>query len=173
MPADTVLDFVLIGCGVIAIVVAIIWRAGSRRRQISRFARLLASTDPQRRAEAAIGLTELGLDRSARPLLEHTRTETDPDVRVCIAAAVARRQWEPGGPPGVTPLREWAAAELADHGYNVTNFGPATTRLADMGGPRLPQPQQSIPPDAVIEGPPPAVVSPTAGSTDVAAGGAA
>ncbi|MGZ8764987.1 MAG: hypothetical protein ACXW2C_04730 [Acidimicrobiia bacterium] len=173
MLADTVIDVVLIACGVIAIVVAIIWRTGSRRRQISRFTRLLVSTDPQRRAEAAIGLTELGLDRSARVLLEHARVETDPDVRICIAAAVARRQWEPGGPPGVAPLREWAATELATHGYNVTNFGPATTRLADMGGPRLEQAGQSIPPDATIEAPPPAVVSPDAGSTDVAAGGAA
>jgi hypothetical protein len=169
---DTVLNVVLISVGVIAIVVAIIWRTGSRRRQISRFTRVLTATDPHRRTEAAIGLTELGLDRSARPLLAHARTETDPDVRVSIAAAVARRQWEPAGPPGVTPLREWAATELATHGYNVTTFGPATTRLADMGGPRLAQPQQ-VPGDAVVEAPPPAVVSPTAGSTDVTAGGAA
>ena len=125
----------------------------------------------RRRADAAISLTELGLDRSARPLLAHTRVETDPDVRVCIAAAVARRQWEPAGPPGVTTLREWAASELTTHGYNVTTFGPATTRLADMGGPRLPQP---LYPSA---GAAPAVGSPegsasTAVPTDTAAGGA-
>jgi hypothetical protein len=169
---DTVLNVVLIASGVIAIVVAIIWRMGSRRRQISRFTRLLVSTDSERRAEAAIALTELGLDRSARPLLEHARVEEDPEVRICIAAAVARRQWEPAGPPGVTPLREWAATELATRGYNVTNFGPATTRLADMGGPRLPA-AQALPGDAAIEAPPPAVVSPSSGSTDAAAGGAA
>lgn len=167
---DTVINVVLISVGVIAIVVAIMWRAGSRRRQISTFSRLLASTDSRRRAEAAVSLTELGLDRSSRTLLARARVETDPDVRVGIAAAVARRQWEPAGPPGVTELREWAASELTTHGYNVTTFGPATTRLADMGGPRLPQPLASGP-DAA-----PAVGSASAASTppvptDTAAGG--
>ncbi len=173
MLADAVLNVVLITSGVIAIVVAIIWRTGSRRRQINRFTRLLKSTDPHQRAGACVALTELGLDRSARPLLAHTRVELDPEVRIAIAAAVARRQWEPAGPPGVTPLREWAAAELAAQGYNVTNFGPATTRLADMGGPRLPQAQHlPVSADTEIEAPPPAVVT-APGSTDTAAGGAA
>jgi hypothetical protein len=162
---DTVIDVVLISVGVIAIVVAIIWRAGSRRGQIDRLARLLESTDPQRRADAAVSITELGLDRSARPLLAHARIETDPAVRVTIAAAVARRQWEPAGPPGVTQLREWAAAELATQGYNVTTFGPATTRLADMGGPRLAQPLQ---PTATA----PAVNPPATMPTDTATGSA-
>lgn len=145
---DQVLDVVLVASGIVAIVVAIVWRAGSRRREIGRSARLLRSTNPGQRTEAAVALTELGLDRSARVLLDHARKETDADVRVAIAVAVARRQWEPAGPPGVSPLREWAASELAAHGYNVTNFGPATTRLADMGGPRLPQ-TEPLPPRGV------------------------
>ena len=170
MPGDSVVNGVLVSVGVIAIVVAIIWRTGSRRRQINRSTRLLASTDPQRRVDAARTLTELGLDRSARVLLTHVRTEADPDVRVAIAAAVARRQWEPGGPPAVTPLREWAAAELTAHGYNVTTFGPATTRLADMGGPRLPPRVGSAagaePDNAPLVAPPATV------PTETAAGGA-
>jgi hypothetical protein len=167
---DPVVDIVLISVGVIAIVVAIIWRAGGRRRQISGCSRLLESTDPHRRIEAAVALTELGLDRSARPLFAHARAETDPDVRIGIAAAVARRQWEPAGAPRVTRLREWAASELATQGYNVSSFGPATTRLADMGGPRLPQP---LKPSAATA---PSVSSPAAAPpqsvpTDTAAGG--
>ena len=168
---DIVVNVVLISAGVVAVVVAIIWRAGSRRRQISTVSRLLVSTDPQRRIEASVALAELGLDRSARTLLAHARVETDPDVRIGIAAAVARRQWEPAGAPGVTELREWSANELGVQGRNVTRFGPATTRLADMGGPRLPQP---IRPSA---GAPDAIGSETTSrgapaEPDAAAGGA-
>ncbi len=166
---DTVVNAVLISVGVIAIVVAIIWRTGSRRRQISSFSRLLESNDPERRIDAAIALTDLGLDRSAGRLFVHARKETDPAVRAGIAAAVARRQWEPAAPPGVRPLRDWAAAELARQGYNVSSFGPATTRLADMGGPRLPQPLE---PSDLAAPAPQAATTPPSVAPDSAAGGA-
>ena len=63
--------------------------------------------------------------------------EADDRVRLSLALAVARRQWEPTGARRVVELRRWAADQVATTA-EVTEFGPAVTRLADMGGPRLP-----------------------------------
>jgi carbamoyl-phosphate synthase large subunit len=94
---------------------------------------------PERRAQAGTDLVDLGLSRAARPILAHVTEEDDPRVRQAIALAVARRQWEPGGSARVSELRAWARAELEHQGFEVVAFGPAFTRLSDMGGPRLPE----------------------------------
>ena len=94
--------------------------------------------DTEARVRAAEGLVRLGLDRAAPPLLAHIQHEDDALVRTAVAIAVARRQWEPAAAPGVADLRSWAATELDAHGTPVEGFGPALTRLADMGGPRRP-----------------------------------
>jgi carbamoyl-phosphate synthase large subunit len=91
----------------------------------------------------------MGLDRSAQTLLEHARRERDPAVRATIALAVARRQWEPAAAPGVADLRSWSAEVFDEQGMHVQGFGPATTRLSDMGGPRRPENEHpETPPDA-------------------------
>ena len=43
----------------------------------------------------------------------------------------------------VRQLREWASQELERHGASVSSFGPAVTRLSDMGGPRPPDADQA------------------------------
>jgi hypothetical protein len=111
----------------------------------TRAARGLEATDPQDRARAAIALVDQGLQRSTRPILACVATEQDDRVRLAIALAVARRQWEPVDTKQVTQLREWASLELERQGQPVHTFGPAVTRLSDMGGPRPPEQAQPAP----------------------------
>ena len=133
----------LVAAGVAALTIALVWRQAARRSRKASLIRRFASPMAERRAKAGTELVDLGLGRAARPLLAHVREEDDPRVRNEIALAVARRQWEPGGSARVTELREWARAELEHQGYDVTGFGPAFTRLSDMGGPRLPAPDET------------------------------
>jgi hypothetical protein len=126
--------------GAIAVLVALLWRSLTLRRRRSRSARGLDAPDPQDRARAGIALVDQGLHRSARPVLGHVAGEQDDRVRYAIALAVARRQWEPVDTKAVRQVREWASQELEQHGEPVHGFGPAVTRLSDMGGPRPPAP---------------------------------
>lgn len=128
----------LIVGGIAAVLIALVWRSlvvNGRRRRIRK---RLRSPDPQERARAGILLVDEGLHRSARVLLAHVATEPDPRASHAIALAVARRQWEPVDSLRVRQLREWASQELERRGEQVAAFGPAVTRLSDMGGPRLP-----------------------------------
>jgi len=128
--------------GIAAVVIAFVWRffvLHGRQRQLRRG---LQATDPQDRARAGIVLVDEGLQRSARPLLAHVAAEPDPRVSHAIALAVARRQWEPVDTLRVRQVREWASQELQRRGEPVQPFGPAVTRLSDMGGPRNPDNDQ-------------------------------
>ena len=137
--------------GVIVIVAAVVWRHAVLHGRRTRAVRGLDATDPQDRARAAIELVDQGLQRCARPILARVATEQDDRVRLAIALAVARRQWEPVDTTQVVQLREWASLELERQGRPVHSFGPALTRLSDMGGPRAPEPepdQATTPPAA-------------------------
>jgi hypothetical protein len=134
MNDDVRLGLVVGGAALVVLAVLWWWIARSRRKR--RIARGLRSTDPQERARAGVRLTELGLVRAARPLLDHVPGEQDARVRLAIALAVARRQWEPSNADRVARLREWASKELQEQGEPVSAFGPAVTRISDMGGPR-------------------------------------
>jgi len=141
MAANT--QLYLVAGGAAAIVLAILWRAAAHHNQTSRLTRRLRSAEePADRAHAGNELIDLGLRRVARPVLTAMASECDARVCQSVALAVARRQWEPSGADRVAQLRRWAADELDTNG-DVTQFGPAVTRLSDMGGPRLPprQPQ--------------------------------
>jgi hypothetical protein len=140
--------------GVAAVVLALLWRFivvnGHRRRIRKR----LHAADPQERARAGILLVDEGLQRSARVLLAHVASEPDPRVSHAIALAVARRQWEPVNSLRVRQVREWASQELARRGEEVMPFGPAVTRLSDMGGPRSPDEKPaSAAPGSVVPDP--------------------
>jgi hypothetical protein len=139
--------------GVVAIAIAIVWRTMVVQGRRRRLRAGLEASDPQDRARAAIVLVDEGLHRSAHTLLTHVARE--PDSRVChaIALAVARRQWEPVDTPRVRQLRAWASEELTRHGAGVSSFGPAVTRLSDMGGPRPPD-DESRPEPAPPSAPP-------------------
>jgi hypothetical protein len=126
----------LIVGGAALVVVALLWWVTSRNRAKRRLVRQLRAEDAQERARAGIRLVDLGLVRASRPLLEHVPSEQDTRVRLAIALAVARRQWEPSNASRVARLREWAGAELEQQGQPVQPFGPAVTRMSDMGGPR-------------------------------------
>ncbi len=127
--------------GAAACLLAVVWRAVAHRRQTSKLVRRLEhAPEPADRARAGQEFIELGLRRAANPLLAAMEREADNRVRLSIALAVARRQWEPTRPTRVGRLRHWASEELEFQGHPVTVLGPAVTRLADMGGPRLPQP---------------------------------
>jgi len=144
MAANT--QLYLIAGGAAAIVLAILWRGVGRHNQTSRLTRRLRSAEePADRARAGNELVDLGLRRAARPVLKVMPAERDARVCQSVALAVARRQWEPSGVERVAQLRRWAADQLHTNG-DVTQFGPAVTRLSDMGGPRLPpRPPQGAP----------------------------
>jgi hypothetical protein len=138
MGVDLVVRLVIVITALIDIALACAWRVGYRQRQLDDLARRLDDEEAEARVRAAEGLVRLGLDRAAPPLLAHVEHEDDELVRTAVAVAVARRQWEPAAAPGVADLRAWAATELDARGIPVEGFGPALTRLADMGGPRRP-----------------------------------
>ena len=128
----------LIVGGFLLVLGALLWRHLARRRAVRDLLDQLGAEEPQDRARGGILLVDLGLSRAARPLLAHLATEPDPRVRLAIALAVGRRQWEPSNATRVERLREWAAIELERQDQPMSPFGPAVTRLSDMGGPRLP-----------------------------------
>src|SRR5689334_10661711 len=99
---------ILVAAGVAALVVAVVWRQMAQHSRKAGLIRRFASPMPERRAKAGAELVELGLSRSARPILAHVADEDDPEVRRVIALAVAQRQWEPGGSARVNELRSWA-----------------------------------------------------------------
>lgn len=123
--------------GAVLVLLALLWWLTSRQRRKRRLVAQLRATDAQARARAGIRLVDLGLGRAAGPLLEHLAGEQDARVRLAIALAVARRQWEPNNATRVARLRDWASTELDQQGQPVQSFGPAMTRISDMGGPRL------------------------------------
>jgi hypothetical protein len=143
--SDSVRIALVVG-GIGAVLIAVVWRTaivGGRRRRLRDG---LRAEDPQDRARAGILLVDEGLHRSAGALLAHVASEPDPRVCHAIALAVARRQWEPVDTLRVRQLREWASQELERRGADVQPFGPAVTRLSDMGGPRPPDAQERQPP---------------------------
>jgi len=135
----------LIVGGFLLVLGALLWRYLARRRAMRALLDQLGAADAQKRARGGILLVDLGLSRAARPLLAHLATEADPRVRLAIALAVGRRQWEPSSAPRVERLREWAALELEHQDQPMNPFGPAVTRLSDMGGPRLPAADSEAP----------------------------
>jgi hypothetical protein len=137
--------------GALLVVGALLWRSLVRRHELRALVRTLGGADSQTRARAGIDLVDLGLSRAARPLLRGEAAEPDSRVRLAIALAVGRRQWEPSNTARVRRVREWAALELELQGQPVTPLGPAVTRLSDMGGPRLPEAEQAETPAAVSE----------------------
>jgi hypothetical protein len=137
MKADS--QLLLIAGGVAAIVLAVVWRFLARRHRLSRLDRRLRFDDqPAERARAGNVIVELGLPRAAKPILRAMAQEPDDRVRLSVALGVAKRQWEPARAQRVVHLRAWASEELDFQGRPVRGFGPAVTRLADMGGPRDP-----------------------------------
>jgi hypothetical protein len=129
----------LLAAGATACLLAALWRFLAHHRQTSRIVgRLEGAVEPEERARAGQAFIDLGLRRAARPVQHAMEREPDDRVRLSVALAVARRQWEPTGPSRVAALRRWASEELDFQGHPVKNLGPAVTRLADMGGPRQP-----------------------------------
>lgn len=145
----------LVGVGALLVLLALLWRYRSRHHDVRVLVRQLDDADPQERARGGILLVDLGLARAARPVLAHVTSEPDSRVRLAIALAVGRRQWEPSNTKRVRQVREWASLELEQQGQPVSSFGPAMTRLADMGGPRPKTPWQPPPdPTATASGSP-------------------
>jgi hypothetical protein len=141
MKVDT--QLLLIAGGAAAIVVAFAWRFLARRRRLSRLMRhLRLDENPVGRARAGNAVIELGLPVAARGVLRAMALEHDDRVRLSIALAIARRQWEPTRARRVVNLRKWASEELEFQGHPVRGLGPAITRLADMGGPRVDKPDE-------------------------------
>ncbi len=122
--------------GLALIVIGIAWRTLVARRVTARHADALRSTDPAVRAAAVRMAVTSGLDRTADLLNAHLDGERDETVLDALAHSVALRQWEPSDRASVTRIREWSASHLIERGGAVRRFGPAVTRLADMGGPQ-------------------------------------
>ena len=141
MPLDPG-SIALVVAGVLAVVIAIVWRNASHQRRLALVARALADPDADARIDAARHLVSTGLDRAAPILLETVATEGDDRVLAAIALAVLQRQWEPNGSVKTQKLRWWAGRELDRQGVGVDAFPAAFTRLSDMGGPRMPAPNK-------------------------------
>lgn len=165
MGTDT--QLLLIAGGIAVIFVALGWRLLARQHQVGRVEhQLVQATEPVERARAGGALVDLGLRRAARPVLAAMANEHDDRVRLSVALAVGRRQWEPASVARVSQLRAWASDELDHQGHKRAVFPPALTRLSDMGGPR---PTEQTEPSAPAAAPtPPAAPvpsAPAAGST--------
>jgi hypothetical protein len=130
--------------GVAAVAGGAVWRQTTHRRTRSRLARELSSEDPAVRIAAGTRAVTYGLTTASRCLLPAVANDSESDVRRAIALAVAHRQWEPGGSARVLALRTWASEELKTQGYDVKPFGPAFTRISDMGGPQRPAPPAAV-----------------------------
>jgi hypothetical protein len=128
----------MVAGGSLAIGAAVMWRQATQRRRFARLAHALGSSDPAVRIAAGTRTVTLGLGRASRVLLPAIEHDADAGVRAAVALAVAHRQWEPGGSARVLALRMWASKELESQGYDVSPFGPAFTRISDMGGPQRP-----------------------------------
>ena len=128
----------MVASGSLAIGAAVMWRQATQRRRFARLAHGLRSSDPALRTAAGTHAVTFGLSRASRALLPVIEHDTDAGVRAAVALAVAHRQWEPGGSGRVLALRMWASKELETQGYDVSPFGPAFTRISDMGGPQRP-----------------------------------
>src|SRR5258708_7403419 len=106
-------QLMLIGGGIAAILVAFVWRYLARRARLARLDhRLRFNDEPAERARAGNALVELGLPRAAKPILRAVVQEPDDRVRLSIALAIARRQWEPARAQRVIDVRGWASEEL-------------------------------------------------------------
>lgn len=112
----TDVSLVLIVGGASFLVVGVLWRVVSWRRDVPALVRRLGSSDPQDRARAGIELVDRGLVRAARPLLERVPGDEDARVRLAVALAVAGRSSEVSARHRVAALRGWAAGELALQG---------------------------------------------------------
>jgi hypothetical protein len=131
--------------GALGTATVLTWRRGVSRRVLREYAESLQSFDPARRARAGEALVQLGLGRAAPPLLDHVGCEEDDRVRITLALAVVRRRADGKGSRRAHQLREWAAEELALHGYDVSQFAPALARRSGKGGAPLPLPAATMP----------------------------
>ncbi len=122
--------------GLALVAIGFLWKATAAQRSTRLLRASLKTPEPAARASAARGATSLGLDRCAELLTDLVAREHEPMVLHAVAEAVMLRQWEPADRKSVLQLRTWAADWLMDNGYAVRRFGPAVTRLADMGGPQ-------------------------------------
>ena len=138
-------SMIVVAIGATALAAAVVWRQLSQRGRVTRLAAQLGSPDAATRIAGGRLAVSYGLGPAARALLPHVEREADASVRAAIALAVAHRQWEPGGGGRVLALRMWAASELETQGYDVNPFGPAFTRISDMGGPQRPAPPAAVP----------------------------
>ena len=136
---------ILIAAGIGLVAAATVWRQTARRRRFGRLDAELDADDAQRRTAAGELAVTYGLGPAARCLMPRVEHEQDAAVRAAIALAVAHRQWEPAGSARVLALRMWAATELETQGYAVDPFGPAFTRISDMGGPQRPPLPSAVP----------------------------
>jgi hypothetical protein len=138
-------SMILTASGFGLVIAATAWRQTARRRRFRRLDTELDADDATRRTAAGELAVSYGLGPAARCLLPRVEHEHDTAVRSAIALAVAHRQWEPAGSRRVLALRMWAAAELETQGYAVEVFGPAFTRISDMGGPQRPPLPSAVP----------------------------
>lgn len=123
----------------------VLWRRRPVGHELREHVDRLQSFDPADRARAGERLVSFGLGRAATPLLDHMPCEEDDRVRITIALAVVRRPVERKSARRGDQLREWAAEELALHGYDVSQFAPAVARRTGKGGAPLPLPAATLP----------------------------
>jgi hypothetical protein len=88
------------------------WRTGAGRFGMKQQLELLQSFDATERARAGADLVQVGLGRSAEPLLDHVANEFDDRVLAAIARAVVEQPAEPKESRRAAQLRRWAAEAL-------------------------------------------------------------
>ena len=139
MPLDPG-SIALVVAGVLAVVIAIVWRNASHRP--TRGLAALPTRTPTRASTRPATSCRRASIAPRSILLETVATERDDRVLAAIALAVLQRQWERNGSVKTQKLRWWAGRELDRQGVGVDAFPAGHTRLADMGGPRMPAPNK-------------------------------
>lgn len=134
-------ELVALGAGLAAVLVAVVWRALSRRRSRRLMERAITDLDPAVRRAAIRLVTEVSLARNAGLLLSRVKEEDDPTVIEELVRSVSRNQWEPTDRPAVVELRLWAGRRLEEltpkpvtraHGHHPLPHPAASTRPATL-----------------------------------------
>jgi carbamoyl-phosphate synthase large subunit len=126
-------DIAVLGIGVVLIVLAAVWRFADRRRPEASLDAQLAHPDAGVRRAAVEAAARDGVGRHAAELVTLAEQEQDDSVRVSLAEAVARHQWEPARDPRVRELRRWARRQLEADG-TAGAHDEATVLVTGVGG---------------------------------------
>jgi hypothetical protein len=118
-------DVVVVLIGLALTAAAIVWRRARSRSGTDDLREGLKDPDPSVRVRSLVVIQREGLDRHCAALLDHVRSERDPQVIAAIRALVAHHAWEPTSAPNaetLNELRQWAKGAAAQQPTSADDF---------------------------------------------------